>query len=205
MSSQPVIWLVDDDPDVRAALSMMLRGAGFRIQAFADARALLDAVNPECRGCLIIDVRLGDINGLELQRILIERHIHMPRLFITGHGDIPLAVEAVTQGALDFLEKPLDDEGLIARVEQAIAADHEWASAHEEVTRTEMLVDRLTPRETEVMELMVEGLPSKRIATRLGAGVRTVEVHRARVLEKLEVANSAELIRRVIQIPRYNP
>lgn len=204
MSTHPVIWLVDDDPDVRSALSMMFRGAGFRIRAFADARSLLGAVTPECRGCLIIDVRLGDINGLELQRILIERRIHMPRLFITGHGDVPLAVEAVSQGALDFLEKPLDDEGLIARVEQAIAADRDWATAHGEVTRTEMLIERLTPRETEVMRLMVEGLPSKRIATRLGASVRTIEVHRARVLEKLEVANSAELIRRVVQIPDHN-
>lgn len=201
MRGAAAVWLVDDDREVRDALSLLLRSAGHRIHAHASGEALLDVVSPHCRGCLVIDVRLQGMDGLALQRELIRRHIHLPRIFISGHGDIPLAVKAVNEGGRDFLEKPPDEQALLRAIETAIEADRVWFADYADTLHTERLLDTLTPREFEVMTLMLDGQPSKLIADTLGASVRTIEVHRARILEKLEVENSGEMISRVLATP----
>ena len=199
--STAAVWLVDDDREVRNALSLLLRTAGHRVHAHDSGESLLKVVSSSCRGCLLIDVRLQGMDGLALQRELIRCHIHLPRIFISGHGDIPLAVRAVNEGGRDFIEKPPDEQTLLQAIEAAIEADRLWSTTYANTLRTEALIDTLTPRELEVMTLMLEGQPSKSIANALGASVRTVEVHRARILEKLEVSNSGEMISRVLATP----
>jgi FixJ family two-component response regulator len=201
MTSEQKIWLVDDDQDVRHALGLTLRSVGHQVHLHQSGESLLAAVSPESRGCVVIDVRLEGMDGLALQQQLILRHIHMPRIFISGHGDIPLAVRAVNEGGQDFLEKPPNDQALLKAVSDALLSDAAWAANHATVIKTETLIDTLTPREYEVMTQMLKGQPSKVIAHSLGASVRTIEVHRARILEKLEVGGIAELISRVLATP----
>lgn len=201
MSEQ--VWLVDDEADIRDAVSFLLGTAGFEARTFASPAELLEQITPEHRGCLILDVRLPGMDGLELQTRLRESGVTMPILFISGHGDIPMAVRAVNAGALDFLEKPFDDEALLERVEQALAQDREQAAHAEAVAQIERRLENLTPREREVMEHMLQGKLNKIIAADLGMSVRTVEVHRARVLEKLGVRNSSEMVRQVLSTEAY--
>lgn len=201
MSEQ--VWLVDDEADIRDAVSFLLGTAGFEVRTFASPAELLEQITPEHRGCLILDVRLPGMDGLELQARLREDGVTMPILFISGHGDIPMAVRAVNAGALDFLEKPFDDEALLERVEQALEQDREQAAHAQAVAQIERRLDNLTPREREVMEHMLQGKLNKIIAADLGMSVRTVEVHRARVLEKLGVRNSSEMVRQVLSTEAY--
>lgn len=201
MSEQ--VWLVDDEADIRDAVGFLLGTAGYAVRTFASPAELLEEVAPDHRGCLILDVRLPGMDGLELQARLREMGVTMPILFISGHGDIPMAVRAVNAGALDFLEKPFDDEALLERVEKALAQDREQAEHAEAVARIERRLENLTPREREVMEHMLQGKLNKIIAADLGMSVRTVEVHRARVLEKLGVRNSSEMVRQVLSTDTY--
>jgi len=182
------VWLVDDEADIRDAVSFLLGTAGFEVRTFASPAELLEQITPAHRGCLILDVRLPGMDGLELQARLREEGVTMPIVFISGHGDIPMAVRAVNAGAMDFLEKPFDDEALLERVEQALAQDREQAAHAEAVAQ---------------MEHMLQGKLNKIIAADLGMSVRTVEVHRARVLEKLGVRNSSEMVRQVLSTEAY--
>ncbi len=197
------VLLVDDDPDVRDAASLLLSTAGFSVEALHSAEALLERVTPDDRGCLVLDVRLPGMSGLTLQRALYERGIRLPIVFISGHGDIPMAVEAVNAGAMDFLEKPFNDDALLDRVERALDADREQAEHARAVASIEERIASLTPREREIMEQILRGKLNKVIAADLDLSIRTVEVHRARVLEKLHARNGSELVRLVLSTPSY--
>lgn len=197
------VILVDDDPDVRDSASLLLSTSGYAVEALDSAEALLERVIPEDRGCLLLDVRLPGMSGLALQRTLRERGIRLPIVFISGHGDIPMAVEAVNAGALDFLEKPFDDNALIERIERALTLDREQSEHARAVASIEERIDSLTPRERDVMEEILRGKLNKVIAADLDLSIRTVEVHRARVLEKLHARNGSEMVRLVLSAPAY--
>lgn len=197
------VFIVDDDPDVLDATALLVATSGYAAVPLASPEALLERVTPEDAGCLILDVRLPGMNGLELQRELGARDIRMPIIFITGHGDIPMAVQAVNAGALDFLEKPFDNEALLERVATAVERDRErraHEAAHAEI---EQRLGRLTPRERQVMEGILAGKLNKVIGHELEMSTRTVEVHRARVLDKLGARNASEMARLVLATPRY--
>lgn len=202
MSSEQV-YIVDDDPDVREATTFLVTTAGYPAASFETPEGLLERVARDSAGCLILDVRLPGMNGLELQRELAEREIHMPIIFITGHGDIPMAVEAVNAGALDFLEKPFDNDSLLARVEEAIAADRERRTREAASADIDQRLERLTPRERQVMEGILAGKLNKVIGYELDMSTRTVEVHRGRILEKLGARNAPEMVRLVLAGNRY--
>ena len=197
------VILVDDDADVRDAASLLLSTAGYRVEALDSAEALLERISPADRGCLVLDVRLPGMNGLALQRTLWDRGIRLPIIFISGHGDIPMAVEAVNAGAMDFLEKPFDETALLERIDDALARDRENAEHARAVASVEERLDSLTPREREVMEEILRGKLNKVIAADLDLSIRTVEVHRARVLDKLQARNGPEMVRLVLSAPRY--
>ncbi len=197
------VILVDDDPDVRDAGSLLLSTSGYTVEALESAEALLERVTPHDRGCLLLDVRLPGMSGLVLQRTLRERGVRMPIVFISGHGDIPMAVEAVNDGALDFLEKPFDEEALIERIDRALVLDREQSEHDRAVASIEERIESLTPRERDVMEEILRGKLNKVIAADLDLSIRTVEVHRARVLEKLRARNGSEMVRLVLSTPAY--
>ena len=197
------VYLVDDDPDVRHAIAFLLEAEGLPVRAFGSPDELLDVVTPRDAGCFVLDVRLPGMNGLELQEALKERRIRLPVLFISGHGDIPMAVRAVNAGALDFLEKPFRDETLLEKVRNALELDRTAQEVLHERQEIERRIDSLTPREREVMEGILEGKLNKIIAYDLDVSVRTVEVHRAHVLSKLGARNSSELVRMALSTDRY--
>lgn len=197
------VILVDDDPDVRDAASLLLSTSGYRVEALDSAEALLDRITPADRGCLLLDVRLPGMSGLALQRALYERGIRLPIVFISGHGDIPMAVEAVNAGAMDFLEKPFDEDALVTRIDRALQMDCEQSEHSLAIASIEERVASLTPREREVMEEILRGKLNKVIAADLDLSIRTVEVHRARIFEKLHARNGSELVRLVLSIPAY--
>jgi len=191
------VFLVDDDPSVRKALTRLIKAAGYQVEAFASARDFLEWRNRPDRGsgCLILDVRMPGLSGLDLQQQLLANHAQLPIIFITGHGDIPMSVKAMKRGAVDFLPKPIKDTDLLKAVEQALArADHDLAE-REELEDIQRRLESLTPREREVLGLVVKGLLNKQIAFQLGTVEKTVKVHRARVMEKMEVQSLAQLVR----------
>lgn len=197
-SKQPQVYLVDDDPDVRTALTLRLKVEGLRVTACADAQSLIDQVDTETPGCLVLDVRLPDLDGLSLQRELQDRGIRMPIIFITGHGDIPMAVRAVSLGALDFLEKPFDDAALMEAVHRALTLDAAYRTAQVASAEIRQRLDLLTPREREVLDGLLEGKPNKLVARDLAVSVRTVEIHRANLMEKMQAKTPSHLARLVL-------
>ena len=197
------VYIVDDDVDVRDATTFLITSAGHPTAALDGPEALLERVSPQSAGCLVLDVRMPGMNGLELQRELGERGVRMPIIFITGHGDIPMAVQAVNAGALDFLEKPLDNDALLDRVEKALARDRERREREAASAAIEERLGKLTPREREVMEGILAGKLNKVIGYELDMSTRTVEVHRARILDKLEAQNASEMVRLVLSSPSY--
>ncbi len=200
---QPVIdasvFIVDDDVSVREALAWLLRSRRLPSQSYDSAEAFLQMLEegfvPNRPCCLLLDVRMPGMSGLALFERLIERGLHlaMPVIFLTGHADVPTAVSTVKRGAFDFCEKPFSDNALVDRVEQALAQSASIVNAQQARERLRQRLDELTERERDVMRLVVEGLPNKRIADQLDISVRTVEVHRARVFEKMEVKSAVEL------------
>ena len=197
------IYIVDDDPDVRDATSFLLATAGYPTVPLDGPEPLLERVTPQSAGCLVLDVRMPGMDGLELQQALADRGVHLPIIFITGHGDIPMAVQAVNAGALDFLEKPLDNDALLERVETALQRDRERRERDAAGAAIEERLQRLTPREREVMEGILCGKLNKVIGYELDMSTRTVEVHRARIMDKLEVRNASEMVRVVLGSPSY--
>jgi len=187
--------VVDDDGAVRQGLRFMLRAAGYSVEAFASARSFLEDYDPRRGGCLLLDVQMPQTSGLELQQRLNVRGWRIPVIFITGHGTVPLAIAAMKAGAFDFIEKPLREAALLDSIERAL----QWNDkAYEERLERATLESRaalLTPREREVFELVTAGEPNKIIARRLGISFRTVELHRAHVIEKLEARSLSDLIR----------
>ena len=196
-SPSSTVFIVDDDASVRRALTRLIKSAGYAVQAFVSARDFLEywGGSDQNPGCLVLDVRLPGLSGLDLQHELQAANTLLPIIFITGHGDIPMSVKAMKEGAVDFLPKPVNDKDLLRAIEQALArASHEHAErlVLEEIQRR---LKSLTPREGEVMTLVVSGLLNKQIAFELGTVEKTVKVHRARVMEKKQVQSLAELVR----------
>ncbi len=190
----PLVYLVDDDPAVRDSLSLLLRSVGLASQAFPSALAFLEAYDSGKHACLVADIRMPGLSGLELQQRLNEKGAEIPIIFITGHGDVPMAVNAMKSGAMDFIQKPFRDQELLDRINKALAQDREQRThrAEEEAIRERLAA--LTPRETEVMWRVVRGQANKVIALDLGVSQRTVELHRARVMRKLRMRSLAELV-----------
>ncbi|MFV8833422.1 response regulator [Aquisalimonas sp.] len=201
---EPLIYVVDDDADVRDAIAFLLESDGLSAGVFAEPDALLGEVSGRSRGCLVLDVRLPEMDGLQLLEALHARGVTMPVVFISGHGDIPLAVRAVQAGALDFLEKPFRDEVLLEKVRAGLAMDARQSEQARERAAIDERLEQLTPREKEVMEGMLAGKLNKLIADDLGVSVRTVEVHRAHVLAKIGARNSSDMVRMVLSSSHYN-
>lgn len=189
------VYLVDDDPDVRAAVGLLLETENFRVSTFADAHGLLAAVDEQTPGCALLDVRLPDMDGLSLQREMRRRGLRMPVVFITGHGDIPMAVRAVNEGALDFLEKPFRDDSLIEAVRHALATDEDQRAGAAETLKVEQRLATLTPRERQVLEGLLDGKPNKLIAFDLEVSVRTIEIHRGNLMHKMGAKSASHLAR----------
>ncbi len=191
---QPRIYVVDDDAAVRSALCALLGSVNLDAVAFDSAEAFLRAANPDLMGCLLLDVRMPGMSGLELQRVLRERGIELPVIIITGHGDVPMAVRAMKAGAAEFIEKPFNDQLLLDAIHSSLATDAEAWQRRGEMKAVAERLNRLTQREYEVLDFLVMGLPSKRIASKLGISERTVDVHRFNIMRKTGVRTMAELI-----------
>lgn len=194
MTGDPIIFIVDDDDRMREALGELLASHGMRSEAFGSAGDYIGAAKPEAPACLILDVELPDINGLELQR-QIATGDHPPIIFVTGHGDIPSSVQAIKHGAIDFLTKPFSDAGLLAAIEAAIAQDRDRRSARAELGALKQRYGELTPREREVLPLVVSGLLNKQAAAQLGISEVTLQLHRRSVMQKMAAASLADLVR----------
>jgi two-component system response regulator FixJ len=193
-TSTPVVIVVDDDAGVRNAMRLLLRSVRLESVQYASAGELLERFDPDQPGCLLLDIRMPGMSGLELQQQLNLRGAVIPVIFMTGHGDIPMAVEAMQHGAFDFLQKPFRDQELLDRIQRAIAKDGELRSSLSEHTRIREHLETLTPREREVLDLLTQGKQNKSIAQDLGVSPRTVEIHRARVMEKMGAHSIAELV-----------
>ena len=193
LNDEPVL-IVDDDESVRDSLRALLLSAGYRVRAFASAKAVLETIDDE-GGCLIADIRMPDMDGLELQSELVRRGCKLPVIIVTGHGDVPLAVRAMQAGAIDFIEKPYNDDALLVSVKRGLE-QHRLTSETERERETRAdLVKTLTPREREVLEHVIGGMPNKLVAFELGISPRTVEIHRAHLMEKTQAGSLPELVR----------
>lgn len=192
---QSVVFVVDDDDAVRDALSVHLDLAGLPSRTFSSAREFLAAIGPDQGGCAVIDIRMPEQDGLALQQEMIRRGITLPVIIITGHGDVPAAVTAFRAGAVDFLQKPFDEDLLIDRIREAMERDRQSRRLSLELAEVQRRHATLSPREQEVMDLVAQGHSNKVVAIRLDIGVRTVETHRAKVFEKMGVRSAPELAR----------
>ena len=189
------VFLIDDDAGVRDSLSLLLSLKNISTQPFASADSFLETYTPERSGCVLTDLRMPGMTGLELQTALRERHIELPIVVFTAHGDVATARAALKNGAFDFLEKPVDEEMLLDVLRNALRVDRERRSAATERSTSGQRRDRLTEREREILKLLTVGHSNREIAAQLGISPRTVEVHKARIMEKLECRSLAELIR----------
>lgn len=196
----PLVYVVDDEPSIRDSLAMLLRSVGLASRTFPDAKSFLAAYQPREHACLIADVRMPGMSGLELQETLRARGVRLPVIIITGHGDIAMAVRAMKAGADDFIEKPYHDQTLLDAVHRGLERSKGAGGAAAPPDASELMsrLAALTPREREVMALIVEGRPNKVVATRLELSTRTVEVHRAKAMEKMQAHSLADLVRMAI-------
>jgi FixJ family two-component response regulator len=199
-SPSPLIHVVDDEASLRRALVFLLESAGWQVTAHDSAEAFLAAWSePAAPGCLILDIRMPMMSGLELQRILNERGIHLPVIFLTGHADVSIAVQAMKHGACELIEKPFKDQTLLDAVGQAVRTDLAHRDEYSTRQALRSRLDKLSPRELEVARLIVEGLPNKTIGQRLDISERTVQVHRLHVMEKLGIHSAAELTQLILK------
>jgi RNA polymerase sigma factor (sigma-70 family) len=198
MNSESTVFVVDDDQAMRHSLKWLIESVGLRVRTFGSAEEFLQTYYPGQAGCLLLDVRMPGMSGLELQTYLVREEICLPVIIITGHGDIPMAVKAMQAGAMDFIEKPFDDEALLKSIRRALETDEKRRT--ERIQRAEIAtrLAELTPREHEVMDMVTEGKSNKDIAAALGVSAKTVEAHRARVMDKMRADSLAELVRMVL-------
>lgn len=199
-SDKQTVFIVDDDAAVRDSLRMLIASVGHSVEVFSSGQEFLEAYGDDRPGCLVLDIRMPGMSGLDLQERLSERGSILPIIFITGHGDIPMAVEAMRGGAVDFLQKPFRDQELIDRINEALDKDR---ADRDMLGQRKVIVDRmgqLTPREREVMSLVTSGRANKQIAHDLNLSQRTVEVHRARVMEKMRARSLAHLVRMAVAV-----
>jgi len=201
MNEHPqVVYIVDDDEAVRSSLRLLLKSVGLTPNAMGSAREFLTKYDPLQPGCLVLDVRMPEMSGLELQEQLNLQGAIIPVIFITGHGDVPMAVEAMQAGAFDFLQKPFRDQDLIDRIQRALEKDRSNRSALTERNTIRERLESLTPREREVLTMVTSGKANKVMASDLGVSQRTVEIHRARVMEKMGATSLAQLVRMVMDL-----
>jgi len=196
----PTVFIVDDDEAVRSSLRLLIKSVGLIPAALGSAREFLEKYDPAQPGCLVLDVRMPEMSGLELQEQLNRQGAVIPVIFITGHGDVPMAVEAMQAGAFDFLQKPFRDQDLIDRIQRALEKDRANRAVLGERSLIRERLESLTPREREVLEMVSSGKPNKIMAADLGVSQRTVEIHRARVMEKMGASSLAQLVRMVMDL-----
>ncbi len=191
----PVVFVVDDDPSLRRAIQRVVESEGFQVELFGSAQEFLRSKPPDVTSCLVLDVRLGRVGGLELQRQLADANIPIPIIFITAHGDVRMSVEAMKAGAVEFLQKPFRDQELLEAIHQALDRDERRRVQEAEVAKLRERYESLTPREREVLPLVVSGLLGKQIAAEIGASEATVRVHRSQIMRKMGAESLPELVR----------
>lgn len=190
-----MVFVVDDDPAIRTALQRLIRSVGIEVQTFSSAQDFLRASRPQVPACLVLDVRLPDLSGLNLQEKLAEAQVDLPIVFITGYGDIPMTVRAMKGGALEFLTKPLKEQDLLEAIQRGIERDRGLLAQRAELSELQHRYDLLTPREREVLPLVTSGLLNKQIAAELGASEKTIKVHRGQVMQKMKAESLVHLVR----------
>ena len=195
IDSDPIVFIVDDDLSVRRTTERLIRSAGFKAQTFTSAREFLASPRPEGPACLVLDVRMPGLSGMDLQRELTQSGIHIPIIFITGHGDIPMSVRAMKAGAVEFLTKPFRSRSLLDAVRAAIDRDQSAHKARSETGELRQRYEQLTPREREVMALVVAGQLNKQVAGELSTTERTIKFHRAHIMQKMGAESLADLVR----------
>ena len=200
MTHNPTVFIVDDDQEVRDAIKLLMDSVGLPARTFASAPDFLDHFDPQRCGCLVLDIRMKGMSGLDLQDRLAAEPIHPPIIVITGHGDVPMAVRAVKAGAVDFIEKPFNDQLLLDAVHRAIEQDAERRGRASRLADIRLRLEKLTPREREIMDMVVAGNRNKVIAIDLGISQSTVEAHRAKVMEKMEAASLSDLMRMMLSL-----
>lgn len=199
--SEPTVFIIDDDPAVARSLRWLIEGVQLKVELFTSAQTFLDGYDETTPGCMVLDVRIPGLSGLELQERLADRYTyHAPIIFITGHGDVKMAVQAIQAGAFDFVEKPFRDQELLDKVQRAIIHDAEQRGIVAKRVEITELISTLSPREREVFGLVAEGMSNKVIAHELGLSSKTVEVHRAKVMEKLHAKSLADLVKMSMQL-----
>jgi FixJ family two-component response regulator len=194
-SAPPVIYVVDDDDAMRRALDTLLSTVGYKTGVFSRPSEFLANFKPEAPGCLVLDIRMPDMSGLELQQHLNRMGSMLPVIFITGHGDVPMAVQAMKEGAFEFIQKPFRDQDLLDRINHALKHDAENRGTVARRADIQHRIESLTPRERQVMDMVVDGAANKVIAIDLGLSERTVEIHRAKVMEKMDARSVAHLVK----------
>ncbi len=197
---QQSIYVVDDDDAMRDSMSWLLEGEGYRVACYSSGGEFLAARHAEMRGCLVLDVRMPEMSGLELYEKLAAQGSKLPVIFVTGHGDVPMAVAALQRGACDFIEKPFHNQDLLSRISRALELDRQNCARRERDDAISSRLEQLTQREREVLNLVVAGKLNKQIADTLEISMKTVEAHRARVMDKMGVRTLAELVRAVMQL-----
>lgn len=198
--AKATVFVVDDDQAMRNSLKWLIESVGVPVESFASADEFLARYEAGRPGCLVLDVRMPGMSGLELQEHLSSRNTRVPAVIITGHGDVPMAVRAMKAGAVDFIEKPFNDEALLDAIRRALAFEERQRSEQYEHREIQARIDHLTPREREVMEMVTEGRSNKEIANALGVSAKTIEAHRARVMEKMQAGSLAELVRMAMAV-----
>ena len=197
---KPTVFIVDDDEPVRNALRLLMKSVGHDAMTFASGDEFLASCNPGVSGCLILDIRMPGMSGLELQEKLHKQGVDLPIIFITGHGDVPMAVEAMKHGAFEFLQKPFREQDLVDRVNEALENNLNVQNLSLQRTEIEHLVTKLTPRERQIMDMIVQGKASKVIAIDLGVSQRTIDTHRTRIMRKMQARSLAELVQMAVRI-----
>jgi len=205
---KPIVFVVDDDVSVRESLELLIKFAGWQPETFASAEEFLARPRVETPNCLVLDVSLPELNGLELQKLIAMDRVDMPIIFITGHGDVPMTVQAMKAGAVEFLTKPIDDDALLSAIKSAVKRSAAALDDQTELQALRQCHESLTPREREVMRLVVAGMLNKQIGMKLGISEITVKAHRGKMMQKMKAASLADLVKIAVRLglaPARNP